>query len=141
MPENKTQKTAASVEDFINKVEHEGKRKDAFEILAMMKTITKEKPRMWGASIIGFGDVHYKYASGREGDWFKIGFSPRKANISLYLMGCDVSKAEEMLSRLGKHKTGKGCLYVNKLADIDMEVLKEMIKEGYENGHIGNEEH
>lgn len=141
MAENKTQKTKLSVEDFINSVDHEGKRNDAFEILEMMKTITKEKPRMWGASIIGFGDVHYKYASGREGDWFKVGFSPRKANISLYLMGCDVSKAEEMLSRLGKHKTGKGCLYINKLADTDTEVLKEMIKEGYENGHIGNEEH
>ena len=141
MAENKTQKTTLSVEDFINSVEHEGKRKDGFEILEMMKTITKEEPRMWGTSIIGFGDVRYKYASGREGDWFKVGFSPRKANISLYLMGCDVSKADEMLGRLGKHKTGKGCLYINKLADIDKEVLKEMIKEGYENGHIGTEEH
>lgn len=141
MAELKTQKTKLSVEDFINSVEHEGKRKDAFEILEMMKTITKEKPKMWGASIIGFGDVRYKYASGREGDWFKIGFSPRKANLSLYLMGCNVSKADEMLGRLGKHKTGKGCLYINKLADVDKEVLKEMIKEGYENGHIGTEQH
>jgi hypothetical protein len=141
MAEIKTQKTTASVEDFINNVEHEGKRKDAFEILEMMKTITGEQPKMWGPSLIGFGGVRYKYASGREGDWFKVGFSPRKANISLYLMGCDVSKADEMLSRLGKHKTGKGCLYVNKLADIDIEVLKEMIKEGYENGHIGTEQH
>jgi len=141
MAEIKTQKTTASVEDFINNVEHEGKRKDAFEILEMMKAITGEQPKMWGPSLIGFGDVRYKYASGREGDWFKVGFSPRKANISLYLMGCDVSKADEMLSRLGKHKTGKGCLYVNKLADIDTNVLKEMIKEGYENGHIGTEQH
>ena len=141
MAENKTQKTKLSVEDFINSVDHEGKRNDAFEILEMMKTITKEEPRMWGTSIIGFGDVRYKYASGREGDWFKVGFSPRKAKISLYLMGCDVSKAREMLGRLGKHKEGKGCLYVNKLADIDINVLKELIKEGYENGHIGNEEH
>ncbi|MCO6501302.1 MAG: DUF1801 domain-containing protein [Vicingus serpentipes] len=141
MAENKTQKTQLNVEDFINAVEHEGKRKDAFEILEMMKTITKEKPRMWGTSIIGFGDVHYKYASGREGDWFKVGFSPRKANISLYLMGCDISKAGEMLKKLGKHKTGKGCLYINKLADIDTGVLKDLIKEGYENGHIGTENH
>ena len=141
MAENKTQKTNLSVEDFINSVDHEGKRKDAFEILDMMKTITGEKPRMWGPSIIGFGDVHYKYASGKEGDWFKIGFSPRKAKISLYLMGCDISKGQEMLGRLGKHKIGKGCLYVNKLADIDINVLKEMIKEGYENGHVGTEEH
>ncbi|MGE0561651.1 MAG: DUF1801 domain-containing protein [Flavobacteriales bacterium] len=141
MAELKTQKTQASVETFINKVEHEGKRQDAFEILEMMKTITKEEPKMWGASIIGFGDVRYKYASGREGDWFKVGFSPRKTNVSLYLMGCDISKADSILSRLGKYKTGKGCLYINKLADIDKNVLKELIKEGYENGHIGTEQH
>lgn len=141
MSANKTQKTAASVEAFIKKVDHEGKRKDAFEILEMMKTITKEAPKMWGPSIIGFGDVHYKYASGREGDWFKVGFSPRKANISLYLMGCDISKTDQILSRLGKYKTGKGCLYINKLADVDVNVLKELIQEGYHNGHLGTEEH
>lgn len=141
MSANKTQKTKLSVDDFINSVEHEGKRKDSFEILEMMKTITKEEPKMWGTSIIGFGDVHYKYASGREGDWFKVGFSPRKANISLYLMGCDISKANNLLENLGKHKTGKGCLYVNKLADIDKNVLKELIKEGFENGHLGTENH
>lgn len=136
MAENKTQKTKASVEDFINSVDHEGKRKDAFEILEMMKTITKEEPKMWGTSIIGFGDLHYKYASGREGDWFKIGFSPRKANLSLYISGCDISTQEKQLKRLGKHKTGKGCLYINKLADVDIDVLKEMIKEGYDNPNI-----
>lgn len=141
MAELKTKKNQASVEAFINLVEHEGKRKDAFEILEMMSTITKEKPKMWGTSIIGFGDVRYKYASGREGDWFKVGFSPRKANISLYLMGCDISKADSILSRLGKYKTGKGCLYINKLADIDKNVLKELIKEAYENGHIGTQQH
>ncbi len=141
MSVNKTQKTKASVEGFINLVDHEGKRQDAFEILEMMKSITKEQPKMWGTSIIGFGDVHYKYASGREGDWFKVGFSPRKANISLYLMGCDISKADNILSRLGKYKTGKGCLYINKLADVDKKVLSELIKEGYENGHLGTEEH
>ncbi len=141
MAENKTQKTALSVIDFINSVDHEGKRKDAFEILEMMKNVTGEEPKMWGTSIIGFGDVHYKYASGREGDWFKVGFSPRKAKISLYLMGCDISKADTILERLGKHKVGKGCLYVNKLADIDVRVLEEMVKEGYENGHIGTENH
>ncbi len=133
MAELKTQKTKLSVENFINSVDHEGKRKDAFEILAMMKQVTGEQPKMWGTSIIGFGDLHYKYASGREGDWFKCGFSPRKAKISMYLMGCDISKGQEMLDRLGKHKTGKGCLYINKLADIDMEVLKELVKESYEN--------
>lgn len=141
MAELKTKKNQASVEAFINLVEHEGKRKDALEILEMMMDITKEKPKMWGTSIIGFGDVRYKYASGREGDWFKVGFSPRKANVSLYLMGCDISKADSILSRLGKYKTGKGCLYINKLADIDKNVLKELIKEAYENGHIGTENH
>lgn len=136
MAEIKTKKNKLSVEDFINSVDHEGKRKDAFEILEMMKTITKEEPRMWGTSIIGFGDLRYKYASGREGDWFKVGFSPRKANLSLYISGCDVSMHEKMLEKLGKHKTGKGCLYINKLADVDMEVLKEMTKYGFDNPNI-----
>lgn len=141
MVETKTQKTELSVKSFINAVDHEGKRNDAFEILEMMKQITGEAPKMWGTSIIGFGEVHYKYASGREGDWFKVGFSPRKAKISFYLMGCDISKANNLLEKLGKHKLGKGCLYVNKLADIKIEVLKDMIQEGYENGHIGTETH
>ena len=137
MAELKTKKNDASVEDFINTVEHEGKREDAFQILALMKTITKEEPKMWGNSIIGFGDEHYKYASGREGDWFKCGFSPRKANISFYLMGCDISQANDLLEKLGKHKTGKGCLYINKLADIDINVLEKLIKKAYEEGKIG----
>ena len=136
MAENKTQKTTLSVEDFINSVDHEGKRKDAFEILEMMKKVTGEEPRMWGAAIIGFGDLRYKYASGREGDWFKVGFSPRKAKISLYVSGCDVAMHEEMLGRFGKHKAGKGCLYVNKLADINKEVLEEMTKKCYDNPNI-----
>ena len=87
MAANKTQKTEVSVEDFINMVDHDGKRKDAFEILEMMKQVTGEEPKMWGAAIIGFGDLRYKYASGREGDWFKVGFSPRKTKISLYVSG------------------------------------------------------
>ena len=136
MTANKTQKTGVSVEDFINSVDHEGKRKDAFEILEMMKEVTGEDPKMWGAAIIGFGDLHYKYASGREGNWFKVGFSPRKTKISLYVSGCDVTMHEEMLTRFGKHKAGKGCLYVNKLADIDTKVLKEMIKKCYDNPNI-----
>ena len=136
MAANKTQKTEVSVEDFINMVDHDGKRKDAFEILEMMKQVTGEEPKMWGAAIIGFGDLRYKYASGREGDWFKVGFSPRKTKISLYVSGCDVTMHEEMLTRFGKHKAGKGCLYVNKLADIDTKVLKEMIKKCYDNPNI-----
>lgn len=138
MAENKTQKTKVSVEEFINAVDHEGKREDAFIVLEMMKQVTGEEPRMWGASIIGFGDLHYKYASGREGDWFKCGFSPRKAKISMYVGGCDISKQQEMLDRLGKHTTGKGCLYINKLADVDMGVLKELTKEAYENPQLGS---
>lgn len=141
MAENKTTKNAQNVETFIQSVTHEGKKKDSLEILEMMQQITGEKPTMWGTSIIGFGEVHYKYASGREGDWFKVGFSPRKANISLYLMGCDISKANKLLEQLGKHKVGKGCLYINKLADVDIDVLQKIIKEGYENGHIGTENH
>lgn len=137
MAENKTQKTEADVTAFINSVDHEGKRKDGFELLEMMKTITGEEAKMWGPSIIGFGDQHYKYESGREGDWFKCGFSPRKTKISLYLMGCDISQAYDLLEKLGKHKKSKGCLYINKLADVDKEVLKELIKESYENGKIG----
>ena len=103
----------------------------------MMRKITGEQPKMWGSSIIGFGDLHYKYASGREGDWFKCGFSPRKANISMYLMQCDISRAQDLLDQLGKHKTGKGCLYINKLADINKEILKIIIKESYENPKLG----
>lgn len=137
MAENKTKETNANVHAFLETIEHEGKRKDGFEILEMMKTITGEQPKMWGSSIIGFGNQHYKYESGREGDWFKCGFSPRKTKISLYLMGCDISQTNNLLEKLGKHKTGKGCLYINKLADVDKDVLKELVKESYKNGKIG----
>ena len=137
MAELKTKKNKSSVMNFINSIDHEGKRKDAMEILEMMRKITGEQPKMWGSSIIGFGDLHYKYASGREGDWFKCGFSPRKANISMYLMQCDISRAQDLLDQLGKYKTGKGCLYINKLADINKEILKIIIKESYENPKLG----
>ena len=137
MAELKTKKNKSSVINFINSIDHEGKRKDAMEILEMMMKITGEQPKMWGSSIIGFGDLHYKYASGREGDWFKCGFSPRKANISMYLMQCDISRAQDLLDQLGKHKTGKGCLYINKLADINKEILEIIIKESYENPKLG----
>ena len=137
MTELKTKKNKSRVMNFINSIDHEGKRKDAMEILEMMRKITGEQPKMWGSSIIGFGDLHYKYASGREGDWFKCGFSPRKANISMYLMQCDISRAQDLLDQLGKHKTGKGCLYINKLADINKEILKIIIKESYENPKLG----
>src|SRR5260221_14282782 len=127
MAEMKTKKNEASVEGFIKTVADEQKRKDAFAILEMMKQATKMEPKMWGSSIIGFGEVHYKYESGREGDICMIGFSPRKQNFALYLMtGLDPYKEE--FKKLGKYKTGKGCLYINKLSDVDSSVLKNMMK-------------
>lgn len=127
MAELKTRPNEASVEDFINSVKDETKRKDSRIIADLMAEITGEEPKMWGPSIVGFGTYHYKYASGREGDWMRIGFSPRKQNLTLYIMdGFD--KYDELLSSLGKYKTGKSCLYVNKLADIDMKVLRRLVK-------------
>jgi hypothetical protein len=124
----KTKETEASVDDFINAIASEEKRRDSFTILKLMQKITKEKPKMWGSSIIGFGNKRYvSPASGREVDWFKLGFSPRKANLTLYLM--DMKSHAEALKKLGKHKIGGGCLYVNKLADVDMNVLEGMVKE------------
>lgn len=122
----KTQPTSVSVEDFLNNIEHEQKRKDSFVILKLMEKATKEKPKMWGSSIIGFGDVRYKSPSTeREVDWFKIGFAPRKANISLYMI--DLKRNAEALAKLGKFKTGKGCLYINKLEDVDINMLEKII--------------
>jgi len=126
--EVKTKVNDASVTDFLNSVEEEQKRKDSFEILKLMKQITKEDAKMWGTSIIGFGSYHYKGASGREGDWMLIGFSPRKQNLTLYLMG-GLEHHQGLLKRLGKHSIGKGCLYVKRLSDIDMKVLKELMTE------------
>ncbi len=125
--EIETRETTASVEDFLNAIKEEEKRKDSFTILKMMQKATKEKPKLWGSSLIGFGNKRYKSpASGREVDWFIIGFSPRKANFSLYLT-TDLKQHAAALKKLGKHKTGMGCLYVNKLSDIDIKVLEEMI--------------
>jgi hypothetical protein len=128
MAEIKTKPTTASVEDFINKVPDERKRKDSFVLLEMMQTATGEEPKMWGNSLIGFGMVRLKSpATGREVDWLRIGFSPRKANLSLYLTG-NIKLQDEALKRLGKHKTGVGCLYINRLDDVDLQVLKEIIE-------------
>ena len=126
--EIKTKPTVASVEDFINKLPDEQKRKDSFVILQMMKKATKEEPVLWSNSIIGFGNKRYKSpATGREVDWLKIGFAPRKANFSLHLT-MDIKAQASALEKLGKHKTGVGCLYINKLDDVDLKVLKGMIK-------------
>ena len=128
MAEIKTKQNDASVEDFINSVEDERKRRDSFVLLEMMKKASGEAPKMWGASLIGFGSMKYKSpATGREVDWLRIGFSPRKANLSLYL-SMNIKEHAETLARLGKHKTGVGCLYINKLEDIDIRVLEGMIE-------------
>ena len=126
--EIKTKPTAVRPEDFINAISDEQKRNDSFVLLEMMKKATGEEPKMWGGSIIGFGDARYKSpATGREVDWMRIGFSPRKASLTLYLMD-GLKNHAAALEKLGKHKTGVGCLYFNKLADIDTEILKGMIE-------------
>ena len=125
--EIKTKPTSSSVASFIDSITDEQKRKDSYVILKLMEKAIKEKPKMWGSSMIGFGNVRYKSsATGREVDWFKIGFSPRKANLSLHL-GLDIQRHADALSKLGKHKTGVGCLYINKLEDVDIKVLEKMI--------------
>jgi hypothetical protein len=123
----KTKPTESSVAEFIDSIANEQQRKDSQVILRLMEKATKEKPKMWGSSMIGFGNVRYKSPrSGREVDWFKIGFSPRKANLSLHLV-IDMQQHADTLKKLGKHKTGMGCLYINKLEDVDIKVLEKMI--------------
>lgn len=127
MAKNKTTETETRVSDFINTfVEDDTKRNDAFELVKIMQQVTGFEPKIWGPSIIGFGSYHYKYASGHEGDAPLAGFSPRKAAISLYVYLSEENR-EELLSKLGKHKAAKGCIYVKKLGDIDVEVLKKMV--------------
>jgi hypothetical protein len=127
MAELKTKLTDASVEDFLNSFP-EKTRDDCFEILKIMKQATKAEPKMWGTSIVGFGTRHYKYASGREADWMQIGFSPRKQNLTLYIM-LGANNNDVPLQKLGKFTTGKGCLYIKRLSDVDKKVLKEVITE------------
>jgi hypothetical protein len=126
MAELKTKKTEASVDDFLKKIKDEGARQDCFEIAKMMKQATRAEGKMWGSSIVGFGSRRLKYASGRELDWMLIGFSPRKANITLYIPG-GMEKQSALLKKLGKYSTGKGCLYVKSLQDVDRKILKEVI--------------
>jgi hypothetical protein len=122
----KTKANSSDVNDFINGLDDEQKKKDSFVILKMMEKAMEVKPKMWGSTMIGFGDVRYKSPStGREVDWFRIGFSPRKANLSLHLI--DLQRHSDALTRLGKHKTGAGCLYINKLSDVDVKVLEKII--------------
>ena len=127
MAEIKTKPSDENVDDFLNNIPDLQKREDCKTILKMMKKVIKDKPKIWGGSMVGFGDVRYKSErTGREVDWFKIGFAPRKANISLYLI-MDIQKHAKLLAKLGKHKTGVGCLYINKLSDVDTNVLNEII--------------
>jgi len=127
MAELKTKRNKGDVEAFLNSVPQEKKRQDSLTILELMKQVTGKEPEMWGESIVGFGSYHYKYASGREGDWFITGFSPRKQNLTLYIMS-GFDEYDQLLNKLGKHSTGKSCLYIKKIEDIDMEVLKELVK-------------
>jgi len=127
MAEMKTKPTNESVEKFLNKVSDEERRADCFAVAKIMEEITGEKPKMWGPSIVGFGSYHYKYASGREGDWPITGFSPRKKDLTLYLM-MGFEKYKDLLEKLGKHSGGKSCLYINRLSDVHVPTLKKLIK-------------
>jgi hypothetical protein len=132
MSQNKTRPTTTSVTSFLDSAEDEIQRRDSHTLISIMKDITGEEPVMWGPSIIGFGSYHYKYDSGREGGMMLTGFSPRKQNLSLYIMA-GFTKYEELLQNLGKHKTGKSCLYIKRLSEINTDVLMELIKASYNN--------
>jgi hypothetical protein len=135
MAEAKTKPTQVSVDDYIAAVEPAGKREDAAVLDALFRKVTGMVPQMWGPTIVGYGQYHYRYDSGHEGDMCRAGFSPRKAKHSLYLLGCGGTDEamEALLCRLGKHSRGVGCLYVNKLAEIDLAVLEEMIALSWQN--------
>ena len=126
MAKNKTVTNNEDVETFLSNIENDQKRIDAFELLELMRGITKERPKMWGKSIVGFGEYHYVYESGREGDMFITGFSPRKQDITIYIM-TGFGKYKQKLIKLGKHRIGKSCLYIKKLENVDKGILKELI--------------
>ena len=127
MAELKTKPTNASVKEFLNQISDEERRNDCFTVAKIMAEITGEKPKMWGPSIVGFGTRHYKYASGREGDWPITAFSPRKKDLTLYVM-MGLENHEELMEKLGKHSTGKACLYIKRLSDLHIPTLKKLIK-------------
>jgi hypothetical protein len=131
MTENKTKPTKGSVTAFLNKIKDQQLRDDCFVILEMMQKVSNSEPIMWGSAIVGFGTYHYVYESGREGDTILIGFSPRKQNISIYLMG-GLNKVEDELSKLGRYKTGGGCLYIKSLSDVNVTVLKKVFARAFE---------
>ena len=137
MSENKTVQTKASVKKFLDGVEHERKRADSYKLLELFGEVTKLEPAMWGTSIVGFGSYHYKYESGREGDMPLVGFSPRKQNLTLYIMD-GFEGYDRLLGKLGKHSTGKSCLYINKLEDVDLDVLRELVASSYKHMKTSN---
>ena len=137
MAENKTQPTKSSVTAFLTKINDRQLRDDCFAILEMMHKVSKCEPLMWGSAIVGFGSYHYVFESGREGDTLVIGFSPRKQNISIYLMG-GLNNIEDELSELGKYKTGKGCLYIKSLSDVNTWVLKKIFAKSVREGELRN---
>ncbi len=127
MADLKTKPTQASVAEFLDGVADEARRRDCLTLVDLMRRATGAEPTMWGPGIVGFGRYHYKYESGREGDWFLTGFSPRARDLTLYIMA-GFSRYEALLARLGRHKTGKSCLYVKRLVDVDLSVLDELVK-------------
>ena len=131
MYELKTRLNDRNVLEFIMSIEHDKRREDSLKLLDIFSEVTGEEPKMWGGSIVGYGTYHYKYSSGQEGDWMRTGFSPRKQALTIYLLN-GFSAYEELMRNLGKYKTSKACLYVNKLEDIDIGVLKKLIKVSYE---------
>jgi hypothetical protein len=137
MSDPKTRPSDNDVEAFLNGVESETKRRDSLQILDLMRQVTGEEARMWGDNILGFGSYHYTYASGRHGDWFLAGFSPRKQNLTLYIMS-GFDQYDTLLKKLGKYKTGKSCLYIKKLEDVDQDVLRQLVKQSVEHMRATN---
>ncbi|NMB82315.1 MAG: DUF1801 domain-containing protein [Ignavibacteria bacterium] len=128
MAELKTKVTEANVNKFLKTIKDEQLQNDFFALIDIMKKVTKSEPKMWGTSIVGFGNYHYKSKSGREGDWFYCGFSPRKQNLTIYVSMCDLSKQKDLLKKLGKHKTSKSCIYIKSLSDIDSKILSRLLQ-------------
>lgn len=127
----KTTPTSRSVAEFVDGIADEGQRADSRALLGLMQKITKAEPKMWGPSIVGFGSYHYRYESGREGDWFLTGFAPRKGTMTVYIMA-GFDRYDALMQKLGRHKTGKSCLYIKRLADVDMDVLAELVRQSVE---------
>ncbi|HEY5806050.1 MAG TPA: DUF1801 domain-containing protein [Candidatus Saccharimonadales bacterium] len=136
MAELKTKKQNSGVDEFLASIPDDGVRQDCRELTDLMRKITGDPGDMWGTSIVGFGEYHYKYASGRENDWFRMGFSPRKQNLTIYIMSGYEDK-EDLLAKLGPHSLGKSCLYIKRLADIDMKVLADLLRQAHQTKNYG----